>query len=170
MTDQQSKLIEADIPEWMTKGKTTLIEKETFKSATTNNNKSITYVPMWKILTSQIREEIYDSLTSRGLFSEEQKGCGKESRGTGEQLYIDQHILNVSKIKRKNLAMAWIDYKRAYATKWTRSQTKSKSLWRKSWKPGEWNWQPEGKAVYIPGRCAITTTICNSNYTTQLHA
>ena len=29
-------------------------------------------------------------------------------------LYIDQYILNESKTRRKNLAMAWIDYKKAY--------------------------------------------------------
>ena len=64
---------------------------------------------MWKILTAQIKEEIYYSLTNHGLFPEEQKGCHKESRGTGEFLYIDQHILNESKTRRKNLSMAWID-------------------------------------------------------------
>ena len=69
---------------------------------------------MWKILTTQIREKIYYSLTSRGLFSDEQKGCRKGSRGTAELLYIYQHILNESKTRRKNLAMAWIDYKKAY--------------------------------------------------------
>ena len=30
------------------------------------------------------------------------------------QRHIDQHILNESKTKRKNLAMAWINYKKAY--------------------------------------------------------
>ena len=65
---------------------------------------------MWKILTSQIRKEIYYSLTSRGLFPEEQKG----SRDTTELLYIDQRILIESKTSRKNLPMAWIDYKKAY--------------------------------------------------------
>ncbi len=30
-----------------------------------------------------------------------------------ELLYIDQHILNESKTRRKNLSMAWIDYKKA---------------------------------------------------------
>ena len=50
----------------------------------------------------------------RQLFPEEQKGCRKGSRGTGELLYIYQHILNESKTRRKNLAMAWIDYKKAY--------------------------------------------------------
>ena len=69
---------------------------------------------MWKILTAQIREKIYYSLISRGLFPNEQKGCRKGSRGTAELLYIDKHILNESKNRRKNLAMAWIDYKKAY--------------------------------------------------------
>ena len=67
---------------------------------------------MWKILTAQRREEIYFSLTSRGLFPEEQKGCYKRSRGTEELLYIDQYILNESKTRRKNLATAWIDNKK----------------------------------------------------------
>ena len=48
------------------------------------------------------------------MFPEEQKGCRKGSRDTAELLYIDQHILNESKTKRKNVAMAWIDYKKAY--------------------------------------------------------
>ena len=69
---------------------------------------------MWKILTAQIREEIYYLLTSRGLFPGEQKGCGKGSRGSEELLYIDQHILNKSNTRQKNLGMTWIDYKKAY--------------------------------------------------------
>ena len=35
-------------------------------------------------------------------------------QGRVELLYIDQHILNESKTRRKNLAVAWIDYKKAY--------------------------------------------------------
>ena len=69
---------------------------------------------MGKILTGQIREEIYHSLTSHGLFPDEKKGCCKGSRGSAELLYIDQHILDESKTRRKNQAMAWIDYKKAY--------------------------------------------------------
>ena len=69
---------------------------------------------MRKILTAQIREEIYYLLTSRRLFPEEQKRCRKESRDTGELLYIDQHILNESKTRLKSIAMAWIDNKKAY--------------------------------------------------------
>ena len=69
---------------------------------------------MWKILRTQIRKEIYYSLKNRGLFPEEQKGGRKGARGTAELLYIDQHILNESKTRRKNLALVWIDNKKAY--------------------------------------------------------
>ena len=68
---------------------------------------------MWKILTARRREEIYYSLTSRRLFPEEEKGCRKGFRGTGELLYIDQLILNESTTRWKNLATSWIDYKKA---------------------------------------------------------
>ena len=79
----------AYVPEWMTKEKT-------------NNPKQLmTCLPMtWKILTAQIREEIYYSLTSRRWFPEEQKGCRKGSRDTAELLYIDQLILNESKTRQ----------------------------------------------------------------------
>ena len=99
----------------MIKGKTTLIQKDPSKGTAPNNYRPITCLPrMWKILTAQIREKIYYSLTSRGLLPDEQKGCRNGSRGTAELLFIDQHILNESKTRRKNLAMAWIDYKKAY--------------------------------------------------------
>ena len=105
----------AHIPDWMSKGKTILIQKDPSKGTAPNNYRPITCLPMmWKILTAQIREKIFYSLTNGGLFPGEQKGCGKGSRGTAELLYIDQHILNESKTRRKYLAMTWIDYKKKY--------------------------------------------------------
>ena len=84
------------------------------KGTAPNNFRPITCLRMmWKILTAQIRENIYYSQTSRRLFPDEHKGCRKGSRGTAELLYMDQHILNESKTRRKNLAMALIDYKKA---------------------------------------------------------
>ena len=100
-------LQEGQVPERMTKGKTTLIQKKLFWL--------ITCQPMmWKKLTAQIMEENYFSLTSRELFAEEEKWYRKGSRGIAELLYIDQDIPNESKTRRKNLAMAWTDYKKAY--------------------------------------------------------
>ena len=108
-------LQDAQIPDWMTKGKTKLIQKDSSKGTAPNNYRPITCLPMmWKILTAQIREEIYYPLRSRGLFPEEEKGCHTGSRSRAELHYTDQHILNETKTRQKNLAMAWIDDKKAY--------------------------------------------------------
>ena len=83
---QMNKYLQrAHVPEWLIKGRNTLIQKDPSKRATPNNYRTITCLPMmWKILTAKIREDIYYSLISRGLFLKEQKGCLKESRGTAE--------------------------------------------------------------------------------------
>ena len=105
----------AQVPYWITKGKTTLIQKDPSKGTAPNNYRPITCLQMiWKILTAQIGENIFYSLTRHGLFPDEQKGCRKGSRGTAELLYIYQHILNESKTRRKNIAMARINYKKAF--------------------------------------------------------
>ena len=63
------------VPDWITKGKTTLIQKDPSKGTAPNNYRPITCLPMmWKILTARIRKNIYYSLSSRGFFPDEQKG------------------------------------------------------------------------------------------------
>ena len=102
------------VPDWMTKRKTTLIQKDPSKGTAPNNYRPINCLPMiLKILTAQIRENIYNSLASHGLFPDEQKGYCKGHRGTTELLCIDQYILN-DKTRRKNLAMAWNDNKKTW--------------------------------------------------------
>ena len=48
------------------------------------------------------------------MLPEEQKGCRKDSRGTNDLLYIDWAVIKEVKSRNKNLAMVWIDYKKAY--------------------------------------------------------
>ena len=48
------------------------------------------------------------------LLPEEQKGCRTRSRGTNDLLYIDRAVIREVKSRKNNLAMAWIDYKKAY--------------------------------------------------------
>ena len=48
------------------------------------------------------------------MLPEEQKGCRKGSRGTNDLLYIDRAVIKEVKSRNKNLAMAWIDSKKAY--------------------------------------------------------
>ena len=55
-------------------------------------------------------------LDQEKLLPEEQKGCRKRSRGTNDLLYIDRRVIKEVKSINKNLAMTWIDYKKAYDT------------------------------------------------------
>ena len=48
------------------------------------------------------------------MLPEEQKGCRKGSRGPNDLLYTDRAVTNEVKSRNKNLAIAWIDYKKAY--------------------------------------------------------
>ena len=97
----------------MTKGKTTLIQKDLQKGTIPSNYRLITCLPlMWKILTVQIREEIYYSLLCCRLFPKEQKGYHKGTRRTDDLQYIDQHILKESEARQKNVAMAWNEFRK----------------------------------------------------------
>ena len=44
----------------------------------------------------------------------EQKECRKGSRGTNDQLLIDKTIVKDCKRQLTSLAVAWIDYRKAY--------------------------------------------------------
>ena len=48
------------------------------------------------------------------MLPDEQRGCRKNSRGTKNQLLIDKQVLKHCKKHQRNLAMGWIDYKKAY--------------------------------------------------------
>ena len=69
---------------------------------------------MWKLLTDVIADQIYAHLDKEKLLPEEHKGCRKGSRGTNDFIYIDRAVIKEVKSRNKNLAMAWIDYKKVY--------------------------------------------------------
>ena len=48
------------------------------------------------------------------MLPSEQKGCRKETRGTKDQLLIDKMVLKNCKRRQANLAMAYVDHKKAY--------------------------------------------------------
>ena len=69
---------------------------------------------MWKFLAGILEDEIYDYLEKNILLLEEQKGCRQKCKGTGDLLFIDKMILWKVRMRKKNLAVAWIDYKKVY--------------------------------------------------------
>ncbi|XP_063595812.1 uncharacterized protein LOC134772704 [Penaeus indicus] len=103
------------LPEWMVYGRTVLCQKDPAKGRAVDNFRPISCLPlMWKLLTGMIAEEMYGFLEREKILPDEQKGCRKGSRGTKDQLLIDKTVLKDCKRRKTNLAMAWIDYKKAY--------------------------------------------------------
>ena len=99
----------------MTKGRTILIMKDPEKGAAAGNYRPITCLPvMWKLVTGIISDKLYEFLDAGNMLPDEQNGCRKGAQGTNDQLFIDKMILKESKARRKNLALGWIDYKKAY--------------------------------------------------------
>ena len=104
-----------DVPEWMTTGRTALIQKDEEKGNIASNYRPITCLPvMWKLLTGIISEDLYTYLEETNTLPKEQKGCRRQTRGTKDHLLVDKMIMRNCKKRKTNLSMAWIDYKKAF--------------------------------------------------------
>ena len=68
---------------------------------------------MWKLLTRMLAEKMYSHLERENVLPSEQTGCGKGSPGRKDQLLNDKTVSRECK-RHTNLAMACIDYKKAY--------------------------------------------------------
>ena len=107
-------LDEENPPDWLTRGKTTLLPKS---QETHLPNK---YLPIcclnttYKLLTGIIADSIYDHLDRGDYLEKEQKGCIRNRFGTKDQLLVNKTILEDCKRRQRNLSMAWIDYKKAF--------------------------------------------------------
>ena len=64
---------------------------------------------MWDLLIYVIADQIYAHLDQEKLLPAEQKGCRKGSR-----IYIDKAVIKEVKSGNKNLAITWVDFKKAY--------------------------------------------------------
>ena len=117
IADQMDNMINnrVEIPKWITIGKTVLIQKDGSKGNAVENFRPISCLPlMWKLMTGMIAEKVYEFLDTNDILPVEQKGCRRKSRGTKDQLLIDKMILQDCRRRHTNLAMAWVDYKKAY--------------------------------------------------------
>ena len=103
------------VPSWLTKGRTPLLQKDKSKGNVASNYRPLTCFPiMWKLLTDVIVDQIYAHLDQEKLLPQEEKGCRKGSSGTNDSLHIDRTVIEEVTSRNKNLAMPWIDYKKAY--------------------------------------------------------
>ena len=66
------------------------------------------------ITIKMLAEKMYSLLETENVLPSKLKGCRKGTRGTKDQLLIDKTVLWDCKKRHTNLAMARIDYKKAY--------------------------------------------------------
>ena len=63
------------VPSWLTRGRTSLLQRDKSKGNVPSNYRHITCLPlMWKLLTGVIADQIYAQLDQEKLLTEEQKG------------------------------------------------------------------------------------------------
>ncbi len=116
IAEQLNEIIRTGVvPTWMTTGRTVLCVKDIRKGNAADNYRPISCLPlMWKVLTGIAADQIYTYMEEREFFPDEQKGCKRKARGTKDQLLIDKTIIKNCKRRHTNLAIAWIDYRKAY--------------------------------------------------------
>ena len=70
----QTYVVLGDVPTWMTKEKTTLIQKNPQKGNTANNYRRIVCLQlMWKLMTCALAEKVYTNLSEKNVLLDEQK-------------------------------------------------------------------------------------------------
>ena len=92
-----------------------MFQKDKRKGNVASNYRLITcLLLMWKLLTGVIADQMYEHLDREKLLPEGQKGRRKDSRWTNDLLYIDGAVIKEVNSISKNIAMAWIDYQKAF--------------------------------------------------------
>lgn len=115
MANLYQRSIAEGCPEWMTTGRTVLLQKDKAKGTAVDNYRPITCLPsMWKLLSKIISDSLQRHLDSNDLIPCEQKGCVLKCRGCKDHLLTDKAVVKNCKRRRTNLEMVWIDFKKAY--------------------------------------------------------
>lgn len=102
------------IPPFFTEGITYLLPKN--KDVDNPQNfRPITCLPVgYKIFTSIIAGKINDHLTNNNIMAWQQNGCKAKAKGSKEWLILDSVVANHARVKKRNLSVAWIDYRKAF--------------------------------------------------------
>lgn len=103
-----------ELPEFLTIGKTYLLPKGEYSRDPAKYRPITCLCTLYKLLTSILSNKIYDHLHSNNIMTEEQKGCYKNSQGCKDQVTIDTVVVKQALNKKRNLSMAYIDYKKAF--------------------------------------------------------
>jgi len=103
-----------DIPEWFPVGRTVLLPKSN-KVDTVSNYRPITCLnTVYKVYTGLIASFMKDHSIRNDLWDDGQLGAMDGVLGTVDQLLVDECIMQQVRESKRNLAVAYYDYKKAY--------------------------------------------------------
>ena len=103
-----------DLPDWLVIAQTLLIAKNTETENPQNYRPIAIQNSTYKLYTSLITEFIMRHATQNEIITEEQAAGKIGSWGTTDQLLTNKMIYNEIINNRRNLALAWLDYKKAF--------------------------------------------------------
>ena len=104
-----------EIPQWMVEGQTTLIPKGVKMTKDPKQYRPIACLNlMYKLYTSSLMEMLMQHVETFGLLPEEQKALRRGRAGCHDALLVDRMIVEDSEMRGKQLAVAWIDYAKAF--------------------------------------------------------
>ena len=99
---------------WLTAGKTILIPKSDRLDLPSEYRPITCLNTIYKIFTGLIAAYLKKHLMNNDLWDKEQTGARENVLGTIDQLLIDQCIMEEIREDKRNLAVAYYDYKKAY--------------------------------------------------------
>ena len=109
-------MLETDVepPERLLKSKTILLAKNTETGDPKNYRPIALQNSMCKIYTAILAEFIIDHCEENNIITVEQASGKKDNWGCTDQLLINKMVYEEVKSNRRNLATAWLDYKKAF--------------------------------------------------------
>ncbi len=103
-----------EMPKWLIRGRTVLIPKEGF-SGRADQYRPITCLnTTYKLVTATLAGIIMDHVLENGAIPIEQKALRKGMRRCLDALVIDGTIAEEAKKEKRDLSVAWVDYRKAY--------------------------------------------------------
>jgi Reverse transcriptase (RNA-dependent DNA polymerase) len=102
------------IPRSFTQGITFMLPKPGDPTDPKNRRPITCLQTVYKIFTAVVGGLMTAHLEGNRLLAPEQNGCRRGAQGCKELLVVDSAVVNQARKKKRNISVAWIDYKKAF--------------------------------------------------------
>ena len=104
----------SELPEWVVRGRTVMLPKEGCTGKPDQYRPITCLNTSYKLLTTTLAEVLMAHVTAKNLLPEEQKALRRGRRGCLDALTVDAAIAREAQVDKRDLSVAWIDYRKAY--------------------------------------------------------